>query len=454
MPRIMRGKAIALAAVAAVAALVPLYGDPRQTPVTHTEWARLLLRAMDMDDVVQASAQASRVFATLSWKNSLSFDAARYATADNVRALENGAGVEALGEAAEVAYPVGVVRPGNYRLRVLLKGDPQSPASIEVTPAAEVAAVKAFPVVPSAVSGWIDAGTTHLDPGAYNAKVLLSAGAVLEKIEIAPPCVNAIEPPGGWQATAIAQVSDVAVTAIKALDAESALPPAGMPIEVSGSRFQSTGEPLVTQASAGSLDALWLRAGVSGLQAVVFVDVPEAGLYTVSSFGVQGAGQSWLGDSCRKSVVCTTRTAGDDQPQWHALMTADFTAGRHFFSVTLAPGAAVERLRLEPRRTGASDYVVALKELGFDPGPDGPITRERAVEAMRFIAARRSAHPASQCGDVVLDSQVLAADAGAGGAAPGPVPGPAPLPIAPGTATPPLAPPVVPVQEPASPTLP
>jgi hypothetical protein len=452
MPRIMRAKAVALAAVAAVAALVPLYGDPRQTPVTHAEWARLLLRAMDMDDIVQSSAQASRVFATLSWKNSLSFDAARYVSADNVRPLANGAGVEAIGDAAELAYPVGVVRAGNYRLRVLLKGNPQSAASIEVTPAAEVAAVKAFPVVPSAVSGWIDAGTTHLDPGSYNAKVLLSAGAVLEKVEIAPPCVNAIEPLGGWQATAIAQVSDVAVTAVKALDAESALPPAGTAIEVSGSRFQSSGAPLVMQASAGGLDALWLRAGVTGMQAVVFVDVPEAGLYTVSSFGVQGGGQSWMGDSCRKSVVCATRTAGDDQPQWHALMTTDFTAGRHFFSVTLAPGAAVERLRLEPRKAGAADYVAALKELGFDPGPDGPITRERAVEAMRFVASQRTAHPVSQCGDLVLDSQVLSADAGA--AAPGPVGGVPPLPIAPGTATPPLAPPVVEPQLPASPTLP
>lgn len=452
MSRIIRAKAVGLAAVAAVAALVPLYGDPRQTPVTHTEWARLLLRAMDMDDIVQASAQASRVFATLSWKNSLSFDAARYAKADNVRPLESGAGVEAIGDAAELAYPVGVVRAGNYRLRLLLKGDSQSPASIEVTPAAEVAAVKAFPVVPSAISGWIDAGTTHLDPGAYNARVLLPAGAVLEKVEIAPPCVNAIEPPGGWQATAIAQVSDVAVTAIKAIDAESELPPAGTPIEVSGARFQATGGPLVTHASAGRLDELWLRAGVAGLQAVVFVDVPQDGLYTVSSFGVQGGGQSWLGDSCRKSVVCGTRAAGSDQPDWHTLMTADFTAGRHFFSVTLAPGAAVERLRLEPRKAGAQDYVAALKGLGFDPGPDGPITRERAVEAMRFIAARRREHPVSQCGDVVLSTQVLTADAGA--AAPGPVPGPAPLPIPPGTAAPPLGPPPVDPQLPASPTLP
>ena len=75
---------------------------------------------------------------------------------------------------------LGVHRPLLCLISAIAEDDP-----------AEVTAVKAFPVVPSAVSGWIDAGTTHLDPGSYNAKVLLSAGAVLEKVEIAPPLGSA-----------------------------------------------------------------------------------------------------------------------------------------------------------------------------------------------------------------------------------------------------------------------
>lgn len=456
MSSLTRAKMIGLAAVAAAAALVPLYGDPRQTPVTHAEWARLLLRAMDMDDVLQPGAQASRVFATLSWKDSMSFEASRFATGDNVRPVEGGPGVEAVGDTAELAYPLGVPRGGDYRLRVQMRGSAATPASIEFTPAGDVAAVKAFPVVPTAVSGWIEAGSAHLDPGAYNAKVLLPPGTVLEKIEISPPCVNAIEPAGGWHASAIAQAKDVATTAIKAMDAESVLPPAGSPIEVSGERFQATEGGAVTQAAAGNLDALWLRAGPAGTQAVVFVDVPEAGLYTVSSFGVQGGGQSWVGDSCRKSVVCASRTAGgsSQEPEWHTLMTTELAAGRHSFSVTLAPGAAVERLRLEPRRSSPEDYVAAAKQMGLDPGPEGPITRDKAIEAMRFVAARRHENPISQCGDVLLNSQVLTADAGA--TEPGPAPGPPPPPVpgTPGEPVPPLTPPVVPPQPPGSPTLP
>ena len=453
MPKLKHAKLLALAGVVAAAALVPLYGDPRQAPVTHAEWARLLLRALDMDDVVRTSAQASQVFSTLSWKNSLSFDAARYVKADNVRRLEGGAGVEALeAPVAELAYPVGVVRAGDYRVRLRLRGDPASPASVEVTAVGEVAAAKAFAVVPSTVSGWVDAGTTHLDPGAYMARVLIAPGTVLERIEVSPPCLAVIEPPGGWRATAVAQVSDVAVTAIQALDRESELPPAGMPIEVSGGHFQAVGGPVATRAAAGGIAALWLRAGAQGLQAVVFVDVPEAGLYTVSTFGVQGAGQSWLGDACIKSVVCATST-GSETPEWRTLMTTALTAGRHFFRVTLAPGAAVERLRLERRSNGPADYVAALRSLGFDPGPDGPITRAKAIELMSFIASKRAEAPTNECGDITLPAGVLAADAGLPG--PGTIPGPGVPPVPVGPGLPPVgAPPVLPPQPPASPTQP
>ena len=68
-----RLKTLVLVAVVATAALVPLFGDPRSTPVTHPLWARMLLRSLDMTDAVRTSAQASQVFSTLSWRDSLSY---------------------------------------------------------------------------------------------------------------------------------------------------------------------------------------------------------------------------------------------------------------------------------------------------------------------------------------------------------------------------------------------
>lgn len=459
-----RLKTMALVTVVGAAVLVPLYGDPRQAPVTHAEWARMLLRALEMGDVLQASTQASQVFSTLSWKNSLAFGAEQYLKADGVEVGERG--VVAAEGVGEVVYPLAVVRGGDYRLRLRVKGNPATPASVEITRKGETAPAATFTIVPSSLAGWVDGGTSHLDPAAYTATVLLPPGTSLEKIEVAPPCVTPIEPPGGWKPTAVVESGDLAVTAVKAMDKESELPPAGLPIDVSGSHFQPT-TPAATPARAvagGGLEGLWLKAGPLGVQAVVFVVVPETGLYTLSTFGIQGGGQRWLGDSCRKAVVCGStqaQAAASGEPAWQALMTTELTAGRHFFTVNLAPGAAVERLRLERKKDSPADYAATLKRLGFDAGPEGPVGRGKAVDAMKFIQGNRSELISTTCGDVVPEA-VLAAEGGrAGGPGdgglaepPGPVPGPPAAPPNPGTGPPPLAPPALPPQQPASPVIP
>jgi hypothetical protein len=163
--------ATAAAALAALVALVPLYGDPRQTPVTHSEWARMLLRAMDMDDMIRASATASQVFSALSWKQNLSFAAADYLRGDGVERV--GQRVEALDPGGEVAYPLAIVRGGDYTVRLRLRGDPARPVKAEVTLAGEASPLDVFTVIPATIEGWIDAGSTHLDPGSYTTSVLL-----------------------------------------------------------------------------------------------------------------------------------------------------------------------------------------------------------------------------------------------------------------------------------------
>jgi hypothetical protein len=123
-------------------------------------------------------------------------------------------------------------------------------------------------------------------------------------------------------------------------------------------------------------------------------------------------------------------------------MTAAFSAGRHFFNVTLSPGASVQRLRAERKKDGAADYVATLLRLGFDVGPAGPVTRARAVDAMHFVERRRM-EATGACGDIpgpVLE-QALAEAA--------PVPGPAKGPGVTGSEPP--GTPLVPVGGPAPP---
>ncbi len=478
-------------AVAGIA-LVPLYGDPRSTPLTHPLWARMLLRALDLSDAVRVSATASQAFSTLSWRDSLFLPADRYIRASGV--VDHEGSLTATEGVGEVAYAVAVVQVGDYRLRGRMAGNPEFPAVVEFAPMGGGGVVEELRMFPATSSGWVAGGSAHLDPGAYVLSMWLPPGTSLEVLEVAPPCVSPIEPPGGWRSKAVTTTDDAAVTILKASRREDALPPADLPLEVTGERFHVEGSPETAEGGlfgASGLEERRLRAGPRGLRAEVYLDVPRTGLYTLSTFGVAQGGQSWLADGCQKAVLCPdTRSI----PTWRTVMTQELQAGPHSFVVTLAAGGAVERLRLERKKDTPGDYAATVRELGFDPGPDEYFSRTRALDAIPFIRQQR-ALLTERCGDVTLP-EILTADLGGGAAgqaggqqegqeesqapapaqpvaplpgtqlpppsstpAPGPPPGPTPLPgptpPIPAPSPPPLPPPpTLPPQPPASPILP
>ncbi len=441
------GKISAFVGVVATAALLPLYGDPRNTAVSHAEWARLLLRGLDLlEPAARLGDQASIAFATLSGRDSLSLRSDRYIKGRGVEPVGEGADrrVRASATVGELSYALAVARPGEYRLRLRLTGDPGAPAEAEVA-AVGAGPKQTFSVVPGAMPGWVDAGAVRLTPGAYTASVLLPKGAELAWIELAPPCVNAIEPRGGWKAAAIARTEDVALTVLRALDLENELPPASPPIELLGAEFQLE-EPTVMAIPVGANDQA-LRAGPRGAKALVRAELPEAGLYTLSFFGTKGGGQSWGADRCRRAVLCPDV---ESVAKWHTILSGEFSAGLHTFSVVLGAGSAVERLRLERKKDSASDYVATLRRLGLELGPDGPVARERADEAWRFVRGRHAAGLDQSCGEVVLSDTQVASAGPAAGDAPGVVVTPTVVP----PVEPPIGPPVLPPVPPASPILP
>jgi hypothetical protein len=428
----------------AAAGLLPLYGDPRQSPVSHPEWARMVVRSLDLLES-GLTDQASQVFATLSGKDSRAYRADRYIKGEGVEVFGEGAAraIRATAPVAEVTYPLAIARGGDYRLRMRLGG--ASEAEAEVTEIGEEKPVRVFRVAGTGTTSWIEAGMAHLDPGVYNASVLLPSGSVLEWLEVAPPCINPIEPRGGWQPSAVASTQDVAVTALQALDQESELPPASSPIEWQGSDFQLDDGQMVEAAATDEKAAL--RASARGAHAVLVAELPEAGLYTLSVFGDFPGGQSWLLDGCRKSVLCPSP---DASTRWRVVLSGVFAAGPHSFSVTLGPGTVIHRVRLERKKDTIEDYAATLRRLGLDLGAPGPVTRAKADEAREFIERRRTLTGLDACGDILRPTTLVAAAPGAAPAAqpagpstPGGGPGPDPI-----------APPLIPPQEPASPVLP
>ncbi|HVR71135.1 MAG TPA: hypothetical protein VMT87_09860 [Vicinamibacteria bacterium] len=490
-------KMAGLLAIVAAAVMVPLYGEVGRAPVTHPEWARMVLRALELEDDLPADATARFVFSTLSWKRSLTYPADRYLRARGVDVVGPPGARElvAANGAGEVAYPLTVVRAGDYRLRVEMAGDPARPGTADITPLGDVRPLREFALAPPAVPGWVEVGTAHLDPGGYSAALTLPAGSALQRVEVAPRCLAAIEPAGGWRDEAVASSEDVAVTALQALDLVWELPPAAAAIEFVATDFRVTSDSptLGTVAAESGQDGLWLQAGPRGVQALLVVDLPEAGLYTLSTFGPAHTAQGWLVDSCQKAILCP-QVAAPAGPAWRPVTTAAFTAGRHSFMVTLPPGAALGRVRLERKKDAAADHVATLRRLGLDPGPPGPVARDRAAAAMEFLRDRRRPLEQTACGDLPPPQALEAGLAepavpegpgqpivagqppgGVGVPLPGPAdpagppvtvppvtvppvttpPGPPPtVPPAPPPTTPPGPPPTIPPQPPGSPVTP
>jgi hypothetical protein len=94
------------------------------------------------------------------------------------------------------------------------------------------------------------------------------------------------------------------------------------------------------------------------------------------------------------------------------VLTAQFAPGRHSFSVLLAPGALIQRVRAERKKDSPADYVATLRRLGFDVGPAGPMPRNRAVDAMRWLEKKAEPLKESLCGDVILPTVVPVTRAG------------------------------------------
>jgi hypothetical protein len=305
---------------------------------------------------------------------------------------------------------------------------------------------------------WVEVGTTYLKRGAYNATLLIPKEMALSRLEFAPPCLNPVEPLGGWRGAALTTPEDLAVTAIRALDREGDLAPASTAMELKGSDMLVVGgekaAPSPT-AAEGSVESTHLRAGRRGLHATLALELPMDGLYSVWVFGLEGAGQRWTAAGCRKAVICPPER--ETLPRWHHVLTSPFAGGRHILAVTLGAGATVQRIRVERKRDAGEEYIATLLRLGFDVGTTNPVPRALAVDAMNFIKTQRRQLLGEEkdCWDIEMpDADAVVTGAPAPTVPPVP-PGVIPpvVPPPPGT-TGPLGPPEIPPQVPASPTTP
>lgn len=406
-------RTLVLMGLAVALALLPLFGDTVPgSAITHPEWARMVLRGLELltgaDDI---HARASTAFATLAGHDSRSWSADGYSRAARIEVVNRDqmSVIRPTGVVGEAVYPLAVARPGDYQLRLHVATP--IPAEAEIAPFGEGEMLRSFVVPAEPVLGWVEAGVVHLDPGAYDASVLLPEGSVLERVELAPPCLHPIEPPGGWRPTAIATTADVAVTLLQAIELEHELPPAAAPLEYRGSDLLLDDGQAPSEVAASPVEDGTFRGGPRGDRVVLFVTIPEDGLYTMSVFGRAPGGQRWMVDGCRKCTVCPSP---ESTPQWRVVLSGRFGRGSHLFEASLGPDTLIERIRFERKKDSPADYVGAVERLGLELGPEGPIARDRAEEARRWLGRRKDRLVQEMCGDLLAPGTLVAELAGLG----------------------------------------
>ena len=212
-------KALGLAAVVAVGAvIVPLYGDPRTSSVEHGEWARMLLRALDMERSVSPCTPDTQLFSILYWKTRLAFP-------DPLRAKRRGPGPDGRdprGGGCSGGWPPAGGGEGQRLSLVRSRRNPATPGP-EITGfgRSTAADLRALARRRSRLGRQRPA---HLDPGLHGPRS--APPASLERVEVIRRA-RAIEPQGGCGRAR--GTEDVAVTAVKALDKQSGCPRPGPP---------------------------------------------------------------------------------------------------------------------------------------------------------------------------------------------------------------------------------
>src|SRR5262249_60691644 len=110
-----KSKVVAFAVLAVAGALVSLFGDPRVTPVTHPLSARMLLRALGMNETVKRSGEASALFAVLAGRDSRVFAADGFERMDGLVPSREGSvrRLSAVTETGQGRYAGSIVHGGD-----------------------------------------------------------------------------------------------------------------------------------------------------------------------------------------------------------------------------------------------------------------------------------------------------------------------------------------------------
>jgi len=360
---------------------------PSQRVMSQGEWARRLVDVLDLEHALPPEPQPSDV------SELLCPDQAPNRIGAGERSLSAGTG---LSVAVQPAPPRGPQQPVRFVLSVpvtalyqltvegaglqrwVIDGRPVGHLDLSVLGVAQAAAVVPLRAGPHEVTGYL-AGRSRVD-----------------RVELAAHRALCIAPADGWHVSRALRYGAFARTLVRVFDLDRRLPAlVDETIRVEGESFDTasgggiggprdrgTGAPggareLENFASGGG----WAEAVASPGEFSWSFRLDEPRVVTLRALTHGASAQIWSVDGRYRATLQPEAFAGVFM--WNHVFTLPLSAGRHVVRARMAPGSAVDRLEMVPRRSTDVDYARVLTSLGFrGDAPAAPMTRARVRAAV------------------------------------------------------------------------
>ncbi|MGH0031321.1 MAG: hypothetical protein ACQGVC_16105 [Myxococcota bacterium] len=367
--------------------------------VYEEQWAKTLVRALALDEVLPDEPDDADLFALLC------ADAAEMVTDAEGRRAPARAAFQISREMSEGRKPGEPVRvvldvPATALYQLMVEGSGKQRWTVDQRAighldASELGAAFGPRVIP-------------LREGPHELAGYMGRDARIERVELQAFRPLCIAPGSGWRAGRPLTVGAQARTLVRALGLDRYLPELRRVVALEGERFASASQwggrtnalPEGMQAAApASPDpqtgrarprpprAEWARAGSHPAEFTYRIRLPQPGVFTIEARLTPGSRQIWSVDGRYRTQV----DAPDDGDGfvWTHLMTTSLVAGEHVLRALVPPGAGIDRLRVVKRQSTDPDYAEVLEQMGFPAGATHALVT-------RGVVFESISHPAFQ----------------------------------------------------------
>lgn len=353
-------------------------------PLTQRDWMRALVDALGWSFGLPDEPQESDYQSILSGERTFRIEAEDAHQSEDLVAVKS---FDNFGPFSGDGWVAGIATKTRAHLKFLLPHD----GIYQVTAALRLAGHRIYlaeQAVEAAAGNRferVNLGEFFFEAGMQEVVVELPPSGAIDYLEFEAPPLPKVEPLGGWKPQQTLNRSDLAVTAVRLMDAEGLLPPAPhkIKLEVEDARDRG-GAHYETSSYLGSPSAGgWLRAGTTQARLRLPFRIERAGAYRIS---IRGAGS-----------LPATLTFNDGYPRNVALEpflaekdagTLYFERGAHHVDIVLAPGAGVDVLVMHALRSDPTDYA-RLAGMSLSSGIPGEGEIDRLLSLLAVLGTPR-----------------------------------------------------------------